>query len=196
MFQKWNVEADLFLLLYHITNVRSRAVYAKKHISSSCFNDVCHVNDYRNTVVAEMMKTLNYVNMFNHGVRDVQALLKENNNPAADFNVSYVTAFSVIVKDGETPNYSPTVHQLFTNLSVQDKQLIISLKESQLSASELQQFTNCSPQSKQLFIKQYITPNLDNGIIAMTHPESSHHPRQKYYLTETGKKILEMIQNE
>ncbi|MBO7144053.1 MAG: putative DNA binding domain-containing protein [Salinivirgaceae bacterium] len=155
-----------------------------------------HVNDYRNSVVAEMMKTLNYVNMFNHGVRDVQALLKENNNPAAEFNVSYVTAFSVIVKDGETPNYSPTVHQLFTNLSVQDKQLIISLKESQLSASELQQFTNCSPQSKQLFIKQYITPNLDNGIIAMTHPESSHHPRQKYYLTETGKKILEMIQNE
>ena len=152
-----------------------------------------HVNDYRNSVVAEMMKTLNYVNMFNHGVRDVQTLLKENNNPAAEFNVSYVTAFSVIVKDDETPNYSPTVHQLFTNLSVQDKQLIISLKESQLSASELQQFTSCSPQSKQLFIKQYITPNLDKGIIAMTHPESSHHPRQKYYLTETGKKILEML---
>ena len=35
-----------------------------------------HVNDYRNSVVAEMMKNLNYVNMFNHGVSEVQDLLK------------------------------------------------------------------------------------------------------------------------
>lgn len=45
-----------------------------------------HVNDYRNGVVAEMMKTLNYVNMFNHGVGEVQDLLRENNSPAAEFN--------------------------------------------------------------------------------------------------------------
>ena len=152
-----------------------------------------YINDYRNTVVAEMMKNLNYVNMFNHGVRDVQELLKENNNPAAEFNVGYVTAFSVIVRDDNNPEFSPTVHQLFTNLSAQDKQLIISLKDSHLSASELQLSANCSPQSKQLFIKQFIAPNLDNGIFAMSHPESPHHPRQKYYLTELGKKILEMI---
>ena len=58
-----------------------------------------HVNDYRNGVVAEMMKTLNYVNMFNHGVGEVQDLLRENNSPAAEFNVSYLTAFSVVVKE-------------------------------------------------------------------------------------------------
>lgn len=90
---------------------------------------------------------------------------------------------------------TPTTHQLFTNLSTQDKSLIINLKEQQLSTSELQLFTNCSPQSKQLFIKQVITPNIENGIIAMTHPETPHHPRQKYYLTELGLKILEMLQN-
>ena len=65
-----------------------------------------------------------------------------------------------------------------------------------MSASELQLSANCSPQSKQLFIKQFIAPNLDNEIIAMSHPESPHHPRQKYYLTELGKKILEMILND
>ena len=64
-----------------------------------------HVNDYRNSVVAEMMKNLNYVNMFNHGVSEVQDLLKENQSPAAAFNVNLVTAFSVIVREpGATEN--------------------------------------------------------------------------------------------
>ena len=66
-----------------------------------------HVNDYRTSVVAEMMKNLNYVNMFNHGVSEVQDLLKENQSPVAEFNVNLVTAFSVIVrepKDDDTAN--------------------------------------------------------------------------------------------
>jgi len=37
--------------------------------------------------------------MFKHGVGEVQDLLKENNNPAAEFNVSYLTAFNVMVKE-------------------------------------------------------------------------------------------------
>lgn len=112
-----------------------------------------HVNDYRNSVVAEMMKTLNYVNMFNHGIGDVRELLKANGNPEAVFNVSYLTAFSVVVKDGADISCSPTVHQLFIDLSKQAKSLIISLKEREMSVSELQLVTNCSPQSKRLFIK-------------------------------------------
>lgn len=155
-----------------------------------------HVNDYRNTVVAEMMKTLNYVNMFNHGISEVQELLKENNSPSAEFNVSYVTTFSVVVRDEEKFDYSASAHQLFTNCSVQTKLLIMSLKDSQLSTSELQLFTNCSLQSKQLFIKQFIAPNLENGIIVMTHPETPHHPRQKYYLTELGRAVLELFLEE
>jgi len=63
-----------------------------------------HVNDYRNSVVAEMMKNLNYVNMFNHGVSEVQDLLKENQSPAAEFNVNLVTAFSVIVREPKDEN--------------------------------------------------------------------------------------------
>ena len=155
-----------------------------------------HVNDYRNSVVAEMMKTLNYVNMFNHGISEVQLLLKENQNPEAIFNVNYITAFSVVVRDDDNQDYSSTIHQLFTNLSTQSKSLIISIKNSQLSTSELQLLTNCSPKSKQLFIKQFIAPNLENGILTMTHPEKPHHTQQKYYLTELGLKIYEMLNKE
>lgn len=152
-----------------------------------------YVNDYRNSVVAEMMRTLNYVNMFNHGIRDVQEQLKENENPEAIFNVDFVTAFSVVVKEAEDVNFSPTVHQLFTNLSEQSKILIMSIGEQKMSAKELQLVTNCSLKSKQLFIKQFIVPNLADGLLTVTHPDNPHHPRQKYYLTEVGLEILKRL---
>jgi len=56
------------------------------------------VNDYRNSLVASAMKTMGYVNMFNRGVGQVQADLKENGNQPAEFNVNLITAFKVDVK--------------------------------------------------------------------------------------------------
>ena len=55
------------------------------------------VNDYRNPIVAEAMKEMKYVNMFNQGVRRVQDMLKENGNKEAVFDVSKLTAFAVNV---------------------------------------------------------------------------------------------------
>ena len=152
------------------------------------------VNDYRNSVVAEMMRTLNYVNMFNHGVGEVLQLLKENGSPEATFNVRLLTAFSVIVKEPKAESLSPTVHQLFTNCSRQLTSLIISLKDKKASTSNLQLFTNCSHLSKRLFIAQYINPGLEAGILAKTHPETPHHPKQQYYLTELGLQLYRLIE--
>ena len=55
------------------------------------------VNDYRNPVVAEAMKEMKYVNMFNQGISRVQNMLKDNNNPPATFDVSHLTVFRVVV---------------------------------------------------------------------------------------------------
>ena len=57
------------------------------------------INDYRNPLIASAMKTMGYVNMFNRGVGQVQADLKENGNPPAEFVVDLVTAFRVKVYD-------------------------------------------------------------------------------------------------
>ena len=34
---------------------------------------------------------------------------------------------------------------------------------------------------------------LNVGYIAMTHPDNPRHPQQKYYLTELGMKVLDML---
>ena len=59
------------------------------------------VNDYRNPIVAEAMKEMKYVNMFNQGVKRVQDMLRENGNKEAQFDVSKLTAFCVDVFSNE-----------------------------------------------------------------------------------------------
>lgn len=59
------------------------------------------VNDYRNPIVAEAMKEMKYVNMFNQGVKRVQDMLQENGNKEAVFDVTKLTAFSVEVYSNE-----------------------------------------------------------------------------------------------
>ena len=55
------------------------------------------VNDYRNPIVAEAMKEMKYVNMFNQGIRRVQEMLRENDNEEAVFDVTKLTVFVVNV---------------------------------------------------------------------------------------------------
>lgn len=55
------------------------------------------VNDYRNSVLAEAMKVIGFVNRFSRGVQRVQEELKTNGNGDADFNLALETAFLVKV---------------------------------------------------------------------------------------------------
>lgn len=55
-----------------------------------------HVNDYRNSVVAEGMKVLGFVNRYSRGVQAVQDELRTNGNGEADFKLHLGTAFLVI----------------------------------------------------------------------------------------------------
>lgn len=56
-----------------------------------------NVNDYRNPIIAEAMKALRYVNMFNRGIERVTTMLKENGNPDPIFAVDKITVFQATV---------------------------------------------------------------------------------------------------
>ncbi len=170
-----------------------------------------HVNDYRNNVVAEIMKTFDYVNMFNHGITEVQDALRNNGNPPAEFNVNFVTAFSVILKDKsetyeesiEKVNLEIVSSQLVTHLDQEVKVLITSMKDSEMTASELQLGLQLGPhlglelsqKSQRYFKKVCLYPALQLKLVALTHPESPRHPRQKYYLTELGQQLKNVLKD-
>ncbi len=168
-----------------------------------------NVNDYRNNVVAELMKTFNYVNMFNHGVIEVRDTLKGNGNPPAEFNVNLLTAFSVVIRD-EHRTYDESIsdvesdkmsleieqslNQLEPKLKQNIKSLIISLQHSQLSVSELKLKPELKPmyggKTSAYVLKDVIAPSIKLGLVTKTHPENPKHPHQKYYLTTLGERLL------
>lgn len=83
--------------------------------------------------------------------------------------------------------------QLVTDLSVQVKTLIINLNKKSLSLLELQLVTKYAPKSRSYFKKHYIDPSVESGLVGMQYPENQNHPKQKYYLTEKGKEVLETL---
>jgi len=42
----------------------------------------------------------------------------------------------------------------------------------------------------------HIRPLLERGILMMSFPEAPKHPQQKYYLSDYGKEVLQVIQGE
>lgn len=58
-------------------------------------------NAYRNPKVAEAMKTLGYVNRFGRGIAKTRELLKNNNNPPAEFDIDQTQFFLVIIREAQ-----------------------------------------------------------------------------------------------
>ena len=96
------------------------------------------------------------------------------------------------------------LNQLEPSLSVQVKELIMSLKHGEKSASELLLAPELAPElvqvysdkSSSFFKKMVIYPAIREGLIAMLYPDKPRHPKQKYYLTEKGKELLKIIETQ
>ena len=169
-----------------------------------------NVNDYRNSVLAEMMRTLNYVNMFNHGIREVKSLLAENGNPEPLFKVDYITAFAVeipVAKDDEPQVNNEfgqvsdqvtaqVIHQVLTKYSLSSDQVASLFEALTTPMSAVQIRTLCGKKDATYFRRTTLQPMLDDGLLIPTDSKSSRSPQQKYYLTEKGKQLYMQIKSE
>lgn len=134
------------------------------------------VNDYRNPIVAEAMRGLKYVNMFNRGIQRVNNLLNENGNPLPIFNVDKVTAFEVIVKPSLSLNLV-TSDEKVTKLN-DTLNSIIDFCISPRSMTEIMEFMGYKHRYN---VKhRYIDPLIEGGFLVMTIPEKPNSRSQKY----------------
>ncbi len=169
-----------------------------------------NVNAYRNPIIAEAMKIMKYVNMFNRGVSRVQEFLAENGSLPAQFNVDKLTVFEVIVKDANVTDLGRTCTVLRRNLENRGeeydetiKQLILSIKEGEYSAREIQLRMNSARTPHELrinsaraFMKNILKPAIALKLVEALYPENPHHPKQKYRLTGKGMVMVNMWSNE
>lgn len=155
------------------------------------------VNDYRNPIIAEGMKNLKYVNMFNRGIDRVQTMLKENGNEPAVFDVEKMTVFEVTVTElgGEnvSGNESTQVsNQVDIHATDQVKDLV-NILEGEMTRAQLMNVLGLK--NKPYFKIAYIQKSLELGVIELTQPDSPNSPTQKYRLTEKGKQMKINLNN-
>ena len=134
------------------------------------------VNDYRNPIVAEAMRGLKYVNMFNRGIQRVKNLLNDNGNPLPIFNVDKVTAFEVIVKPSISLNLV-TSDEKVTKLN-DTLNSIIDFCITPRSMKEIMDFMGYK--HKYNVKHRYIDPLIEGGFLVMTIPGKPNSKNQKY----------------
>ena len=92
-----NYESNAPILIYEFTDrieIKNPG-YLFGQVNQSNFPNV---SDYRNLEIAEALKTLGYINKFNFGIQTATKYMRENNNPAPEFDLSLVTAFKVTIR--------------------------------------------------------------------------------------------------
>jgi ATP-dependent DNA helicase RecG len=68
---------------------------------------------------------------------------------------------------------------------------LLIISQGEMNRAELMKALNLKGRDN--FLKKYLDPALNLGLIKMTQPDSPKSPTQKYCLTEKGKQILENI---
>ncbi len=138
------------------------------------------VNDYRNPIIAEAMRGMKYVNMFNRGIQRVKTMLRDNGNPEPVFNVSKITAFEVMVQpslslnlvtDGEKVTKSATK-------STETMNEVLAFCKRPKSLTEIMAHLGLKHRNNAK--SRYIDPLIENGFLEMTIPEKPNSRNQKY----------------
>lgn len=138
------------------------------------------VNDYRNPIVAEAMRGLKYVNMFNRGIQRVKNLLDVNGNPEPVFNVDKITAFEVIVRPSLSLNLVTDKEKVTKSVTKLNDTLndIIEFCSTPRSMTEIMEHIGLKHRYN---VKhRYIDPLIDSGFLVMTIPEKPNSRSQKY----------------
>ncbi|MBQ7280143.1 MAG: putative DNA binding domain-containing protein [Bacteroidales bacterium] len=143
------------------------------------------VNDYRNPIVAEAMRGLKYVNMFNRGIQRVKKLLKENGNPEPVFTVDKITAFEVTIRPSLSLNLVTKKEKMTKSATKLTETVndIISFCSIPRSMTEIMEHIGLKHRYN---VKhKYIDPLIDSGVLMMTIPDKPNSRNQKYIRTLT-----------
>jgi len=138
------------------------------------------VNDYRNPIVAEAMRGLKYVNMFNRGIQRVKTMLQDNGNPEPKFTVDKITAFEVTVKPALSLNLVTDEEKVTKSVTKMTETIndIIAFCSTPKSMTEIMEHIGLKHRHN---VKhRYIDPLIEGGFLTMTIPEKPNSRNQKY----------------
>ena len=138
------------------------------------------VNDYRNPIVAEAMRGLKYVNMFNRGIQRVKNLLQKNGNPEPIFNVDKITAFEVVVKPSLSLNLVTNDEKVTKSVTKLNETLNDILDFCSIPRSMTEIMGHLGLKHRYNVKHRYMDPFIESGHLVMTIPDKPNSRSQKY----------------
>lgn len=103
--------------------------------------------------------------------------------PEPGFQMNGNSAWVVFRYAGQDKN------QVAIQPTMQVQKLVSAVGDETLSVKEMMK--SLSLNNRDYFRLEYLKPALEEGFIALVYPEHPNHPKQKYYLTEKGKTLVE-----
>ena len=134
------------------------------------------INDYRNPIIAEAMRGMKYVNMFNRGIQRVKNMLKENGNPEPNFNVNKITAFEVTIQPSLSLNLVTDGDKVTKSTEMMNE--VISFCQQPRSLTEIMKHLQLKHRNNAK--SRYVDPLIEGGFIEMTIPDKPNSRNQKY----------------
>jgi len=100
--------------------------------------------------------------------------------------------FSVILyrSDWEVTNQINT--QVTGQVTEKINILLKVVNNQVISMREIMRYLSLSGRDN--FLKEYLNPAIEQGLVSMKFPQSPNHPKQRYYLTQKGLEIKDNIE--
>ncbi len=138
------------------------------------------VNDYRNPIIAEAMRGLKYVNMFNRGIERVKTMFLENGNPEPTFKVDKITAFEVVAKPTLSLNLVTDKEKVTKSVTKMTEKVndIIAFCSVPRSMTEI--MDHIGMKHRYNVKHRYLDPLIESGFLEMTIPDKPNSRSQKY----------------
>ena len=149
----------------------------------------------RNPKIALYMRSYKLVKEFGEGVDRMFREMEEAGNPAPEFKQQDFMVLATIRErrtiagqKSISNSISKSISSISNSTSEKMLRLVVIMK-GEMGIRDMME--TMGMKSRPMFLNNYLTPALKAGLIERTQPDSPNSPTQKYYLTETGKTLLE-----
>lgn len=141
-----------------------------------------HDSEPQNPIIANVLYKSKVLESWGRGISLMVNECQRVGLPAPEFHTD--GAFVWVVFRTSTTQ-APHKHHTSTT---QVKMLVELIGENTLSAKEIMSLLQLK--NRKNFLNAYLNPSMDANLVEPLYPEQPKHPKQKYRLTENGKKLL------
>lgn len=152
---------------------------------------------YRNRRIGEFLKELDMTEGRSTGIPKILRAMKNNGSPKPEFETDderlhFLIRLPIHPKAKKsTVEQAGTLQEPPTQSTAPVERLLFVLQQGELSSGELRSALKIK--HRPTFRMNYLHPALDAGLIERTIPDKPNSSKQKYRLTEKGKRYRESI---